>query len=791
MIGCIFFFFSKEMLWKLSKEVNEANCENDMFNDEDQSKISLSGTKRYHLNVYLVIFANQGDFYKNANDPLREMPSIAYPSSILPPSLSPFSLLLPFQEVLFSVLGSSNTITPTVFHILSLLPTYDQLYQQILCAEDLSDEGKNSYLKWKDIFPCDRLYNLNYSLRIVEVLIEKTENETIDVDTVDATVYNPSSPEAGWRSRFIRKGGLMHLVELLFTVDFEGLSPSRSLTPPPVSFNKFEVFTDREESTLSVDSTSTITIRISVFSLLIKIIQELVFVDSNFKEKCLYHGLPQSNLVYDFLVKQVMELYNPQVSQEFIVDFTKSLFWRLLYFVVFFSVEPKYSPFSLVLSVDRKGNPFIWEATFKSGIGETITKNSVGLIRSLLEISKKGVLTQNDYDTVARKPTSYVKPPGSVSPSPMEKPVVDLTHPYCKTITESIIKIINHLVLCNQHTVFNILFTSHFGNCVKILLFRSLTHELRMQYANFLLECCNTPIFLQFSNQDYLLKYDTLPLFTVRDLLLDFFDDVDEFPCFVVEPYFTVLRRLLLKTIPDQKSSTTSKIVTHFERHILYIEHVCSVFTLVVLNRPTLESYHRMNNPDIVLCGLLELLRSLVEMGSESVKALLGQEYNLHKSRGFDLVRHIFHHMLFDMTDEDGSNDGGEEHPNDSDDEYTKVWSSSLSASSLAIIVTPTTKIQKRPINPQEQPPTLYPQCKIEETRGKAYGLLHALCKGCPENLLKTFILISMLQFREHWREVSGFERSLSSDFRNAMSGFFFFFEYFLILFFSRLLWVT
>jgi hypothetical protein len=390
--------------------------------------------------------------------------------------------------------------------------------------------------------------------------------------------------------------------------------------------------------------------------------------------------------------------------------------------------------------------------------------------------SEMETLSQSDYHRVTMGKVSFSGNKRSVSPSASGVSQTVRNHPCSETIGGEITRVMLNLCLSDLRNVFSQVLTPLFSVCASSLLFRSTTSRFRSQFADLLIKFCNTAIINSNINQEYLLEFNTLPLFFLRDWLLDIFDDIDNFqPPSVVEPYFFVLGNLLLNSSTNTDTTIVmpnSKIFDHFKRFIFDIRDVSSSVALIILNRPTLESYHNMSDPDVVLNRLLFMLSSLLKSTDVSFRALMGQEYKKNKEKGFDMVRHIFHRMLFNMSIEgDSGGDSGDE--DGDDDEYAKAWLSPLSSSSLAVVVKDPKQVVSRRTRGQDEPPSPYPQCKIEDTRREAYSLLHILCSGCMENAVRVLILVGLLQSREHWREASEFYRNCFSDSRSTAGLFF------------------
>jgi hypothetical protein len=67
-----------------------------------------------------------------------------------------------------------------------------------------------------------------------------------------------------------------------------------------------------------------------------------------------------------------------------------------------------------------------------------------------------------------------------------------------------------------------------------------------------------------------------------------------------------------------------------------------------------------------------------------------------------------------------------------------------------------------------------YPLCKTDTTRKEAFNLLTKLCQDCPVNTLRFFCLVSLLQHREHYRELEGMVHDPSVLGRSLATGSFY-----------------
>jgi hypothetical protein len=905
------------MLWKLAKENKNMNKSYGIIRDNKGNVLSneMQHSVTYHLDIDSFVEKTEE---KKSSDPLLKPTSLVYPSTSLPSSLSPFSLLISYQQLLFDALLLPSPVGSLTLRILSLLPTSNQLYKDILCIDENVNDNKmmnisnlkdvditmgcgisdNDEKKWKRIFPYNNFQSLNYSLRILEMFIEKTcekrgkeeekksnekeekkivekqekiqddtntkENEcigrTIEKETLDekkeritveeAKIITESSsgtsktrfPEVDetlpqvdvcWRVRFLLSGGLMQLLSILFVIDFvdkpEQLSTgdfkklNNNSNKEYISSPSFDDdFSPSVEGKLK-STGSFIGIRVSELLCILKILKEFVFNDDLIKQiSKTPKNIPNilySNPVLNILLLQISKTYYSKNvdgdSADICNRVSKTVFWRLLYLLSIFSVDPAHNCFEVFISsLPDHQNVFEWFPIMKPWADSILEKRrskKSGLIRHLVSLFKQRRLSKctcgdkilmmgKDYDDYFRDINGESMDEELVRSNSIGNVKLDLESKNCAEVCDLVVDMLKCLVKCEERNSFEVLASDGFFPVMRSLLLCSVTEKRRNSFGDLLWAICNEMIYISkrkiISNESSdvsessslqeknykdklasrLILYERLPLFSLRDNLLDFYDDVDKKnPSFFLISYFQFLRKFIESGTTDivdessvveysesdinQKYPCFYRTYVHFLPQYINSGDLCYVLSFILMKRTSTELRYKQQESDLVLCNILSLLNGLVQKADSSLKGLLGCEYcdlENEKERGFDLIRHVFHYMLFDIGEfkaEEERKDNVREKEIRDVDEFDEVWDRTLDHSTGALVM------KHRPQNIVPLKNALsFPFCKKSETRKEALDLLSLLCKDCPQNIIRVTLLMALLQDRQKYRVIKEFD---------------------------------
>jgi hypothetical protein len=700
--------------------------------------------------------------------------------------LHPSTLLISYESQLLSCLGMTDDVSQVATSILSCIPTMPGVSKEITMG---IGEGKGGVGRvgeawvesmsgyWVKVFDVEKPHILQYKLEVVEEVIDGGNNSSFSVDD--------------WRRLFLTTGGVEALVNILFSFDFSEVSnlsftlrshifmflvrilnklffSSSSLTTSPTSFfQTLSLFFDHVTQCHSPEPSSPTHRQSFVTSLFYRLLNlGLLFsvppdeYSSSSISPHIYSSMEsvQSSPSITRISKTEESVLNlPSTPNNSRPPQTVCLTLPLSNTILPLPLSSLSGSTSLSLLPRPKGILLITLEKMKEQDGGMVKSVEDGDISQLVSSpclasrttpSSRRAVRQVTSKSTRNVRTHFIYPVANidVSESFQNQSLVEAL--------ETLFKILQSLCHYESELASALFLSPAFPSIVELYLLHASSCRVQKSLCKLLLEIGKMSLL---ENAKTNVEGKEPALFSFIRSLMDMVDILDSISPEKCEQYFAVLSDLFILVYHPSTPTDLhiSKSTPSSLPSFICISDLCIVLSKIILFRPTLERYADsgsvspfVKGTDIVLTGFLKFLTSLLPL-SPSVKDLLGT------GKEFNLITHIFHHMLMDVSCHILTYRNNESNTNNTNSVSQDIWDRSVCADSIALIsrLPPSQHFLDKPYSVREMGDNIpcyeSPQCKRETSRKAAMNLLLELCEGSQKNTLQAVKLFCRLQIRE------------------------------------------